>query len=95
MEDKDEADFLNVFKNANADIFCLGHVHKPYHRILNSTEDKSNHFCHAVDIVSRVKSKDGDIRGCYVMLTLNQYINRKVMETIQVEFFRPDYDVTH
>jgi len=93
LEDKDEAEFLQVFKNANADILCFGHSHKPYHRVLNSLDENKNHFHHAINIGSVGKPKDGTPNGCYVILTINEFSNTQVEESIQVEFIRFEYDV--
>ena len=35
LENKPEAEFLDVFRKAGADILCFGHSHKPHYRILN------------------------------------------------------------
>ena len=93
LEDKDEAEFLQVFKNANPDILCFGHSDKPYHRVLNSLDENKNHFHHAINIGSVGKPKDGTPNGCYVILTINEFSNTQVEESIQVEFIRFEYDV--
>jgi predicted phosphodiesterase len=36
FEDRDEKSLLRIMENADADILCFGHTHKPFHRILNS-----------------------------------------------------------
>lgn len=93
LEDKDEQDFLETFKQSNADILCFGHSHKPYHRILNAELDGSNHFYHAINLGSVGKPKDGDNRGCYVILTLNENSSYLDKESIKVEFIRFEYDI--
>lgn len=93
FEDRDEKSLLRIMEQADADIMCFGHTHKPYHRTLNSFDENKNHFRHAINIGSVGKPKDGDVRGCYVMLTLNEYSNTKVAESIEVEFIRFEYDV--
>jgi diadenosine tetraphosphatase ApaH/serine/threonine PP2A family protein phosphatase len=93
LEDKEEGSFLNVFRNANADIICCGHSHKPYYRVLSETTDTEIHFRHAINIGSVGKPKDGDPRGCYVLLTINNFSNTKVAECIGVEFIRVQYDI--
>lgn len=35
FEDRDEKSMLRIMEQADADIMCFGHTHKPYHRILN------------------------------------------------------------
>ncbi len=39
------------------------------------------------------KPKDGDNRGCYVILTINEFSNTLVSESIAVEFIRFVYNV--
>jgi diadenosine tetraphosphatase ApaH/serine/threonine PP2A family protein phosphatase len=70
---------------------CCGHTHKPYHRALKSEE--GNHFRHAINIGSVGKPKDGDPRGCYAMLTINDNSSITNKESIQVEFIRFEYNI--
>jgi predicted phosphodiesterase len=92
FEERDEKSLLRIMVDADADIMCFGHTHKPYHRILPSAIEEPPHFRHAINIGSVGKPKDGDPRGCYVVLTIdNGSITRK--ESIGVEFIRFDYDI--
>ena len=93
FEDREEKSLLRIMQDADADIMCFGHTHKPYHRVLNSVDENKNYFRHAINIGSVGKPKDGDKRGCYVMITINDYSNTSVSESISVEFVRFDYDV--
>jgi putative phosphoesterase len=93
FEDRDEKSLLRIMQQADADIMCFGHTHKPYHRVLNSTEENKNHFRHAINIGSVGKPKDGDPRGCYIILTINDSSNTHVAESIGVEFIRFNYDI--
>src|SRR5207237_3173772 len=68
FEDREEKSLLRIMQDADADIMCFGHTHKPYHRILNSPEGNKNHFRHAINIGSVGKPKDEDARGCNVIL---------------------------
>ena len=68
---KKKAEFLRILHDADADIMCFGHTHKPYHRILNDSTDGQDHYRHAINIGSVGKPKDGDPRGCYVLLHIN------------------------
>ncbi|QEM06109.1 metallophosphoesterase family protein [Mucilaginibacter rubeus] len=77
LEDTDEAYVLDMMIEAKADILCVGHSHKPYHRIIGEK--------HVINIGSVGKPKDGDPRGCYVLLTLEN--------DIQVEFVRFCYNI--
>ena len=93
FEDRDEKSLLRIMEQADADIMCFGHTHKPYHRILATGEADNIHYRHAINIGSVGKPKDGNPKGCYVMLTIDEdsTINKK--ESVQVEFIRFDYDL--
>jgi putative phosphoesterase len=93
FEDRDEKSLMRIMEGADADIMCFGHTHKPYHRILNSFDENKNHFRHAINIGSVGKPKDNNAKGCYVILTINNFSNLRVAESINVEFIRFDYDV--
>ncbi len=93
FEDRAEKSMLRIMEQADADIMCFGHTHKPYHRILNSGVSGQNHFRHAINIGSVGKPKDGDVRGGYVMLTINEHSSISDKDSIRVEFIRFAYDV--
>jgi len=93
FEDREEASLLRILEGAHADILCFGHTHKPYHRILNSGTDAEPHFRHAINIGSVGKPKDGDPRGGYVLLEIDEHSNLKNSESIRAEFVRFEYDV--
>lgn len=93
FEDREEKSLLRILESADADILCFGHTHKPYHRILNSGTDAAPHFRHAVNIGSVGKPKDGDPRGAYVLLTLDEHSAVLEKNSITVEFVRFEYDV--
>lgn len=93
FEDRDEKSLLRIMKDADADILCFGHTHKPYHRILNETNESGDRYRHAINIGSVGKPKDGDNRGGYVLLTLNENSSVQDKTSIQVEFIRFEYDV--
>ena len=93
FEDRDEKSMLRIMQDADADIMCFGHTHKPYHRILPAHPEEDQHFRHAVNIGSVGKPKDGDNRGGYVILTVNQDSSIFRKDTVQVEFIRFEYDI--
>jgi putative phosphoesterase len=93
FEDREEKSLLRIMENANADIMCFGHTHKPYHRILAGEPDGKPRYCHAINIGSVGKPKDSDVRGCYVMLTINDNSSVLDKDSIQVEFIRFEYDI--
>lgn len=90
FEDRDEKSLLRIMEQANADIMCFGHTHKPYHRVLT---DGTLHYRHAINIGSVGKPKDGDNRGCYVLLTINDHTSIADKDSLKVEFIRFSYDV--
>jgi putative phosphoesterase len=92
FEDREEKSLLRIMEEADADIMCFGHTHKPYHRILNSGVDGQSHFRHAINIGSVGKPKDGNPQGCYAMLTINESSSLVDKGSINVEFIRFDYD---
>lgn len=91
FEDREEKSMLRIMEQADADILCFGHTHKPFHRVLSSDDNKR--FRHAINIGSVGKPKDGDPRGCYVLLTLDEDSSIAIKESIRVEFIRFEYDV--
>ncbi len=93
FEDREEKSLQRILESANADILCFGHTHKPYHRVLNSGTDAEPHFRHAVNIGSVGKPKDGDPRGGYVLLELDEHSHLRNATSIRVEFVRFEYNV--
>ena len=88
FEDREEKSTIRILEQANADILCFGHTHKPYHRIFNTGTEGKDHFRHAINIGSVGKPKDGDPRGGYVILTINDNTSINDKDSIQVEFIR-------
>ncbi len=92
FEDRDEKSLLRIMEQADADIMCFGHTHRPYHRILGSGPEPGR-FRHAINTGSVGKPKDGDPRGCYVLLTIDAASSVFAQESIRVEFVRFGYDL--
>lgn len=90
FEDRDEKSLLRIMEQADADIMCFGHTHKPYHRILSA---EGNHYRHAINLGSVGKPKDGNPQGCYVLLTIDDNSTVLDKDSVIVEFIRFDYDV--
>ena len=93
FEDREEKSLLRILEGANADVLCFGHTHKPYHRVLSAGTPEAPHFRHAINIGSVGKPKDGDARGCYVLLHFDETSSRQQADSIRVEFVRFEYDV--
>jgi predicted phosphodiesterase len=88
--DRDEKSLLRIMEQANAHLMFFGHTHKPYHKIL---KDEQENFRHAINIGSVGKPKDGDPRGGYVMVTLDESFSLTKADSVKVEFIRFEYDV--
>ncbi|MBC8052191.1 MAG: metallophosphoesterase family protein [Sphingobacteriaceae bacterium] len=88
-EDLPEEYVKELLLEANADILFCGHTHKPYHRLIHT----SGKYKHVVNIGSVGKPKDGDPRGCYVILTLSEDSTLINTQSIKVDFVRFEYDV--
>ena len=93
FEDRDEKSLLRIMKDADADIMCFGHTHKPYHRILEEGGEDGTRYRHAVNIGSVGKPKDSDPRGGYVTLHIEDNSSVLNAESIRVEFVRFNYDI--
>lgn len=93
FEDRDEKSLYRIMEQADADIMCFGHTHKPYHRILPTGEAEDPHYRHAINIGSVGKPKDGNSQGCYVILNINSDSSIASKDAITVDFIRFEYDV--
>lgn len=88
--DREEKSMLRIMEQAEAHIMLFGHTHKPFHRIL---KDGNGNFRHAINIGSVGKPKDGDIRGCYVVIEIDERFSLTKADSFKVDFIRFDYDV--
>jgi putative phosphoesterase len=88
--DREEKSLLRIIEQADAHLMFFGHTHKPYHRIL---KDGNGNFRHAINIGSVGKPKDGDPRGCYVLITLDETFSLNRADSFKVEFIRFEYDI--
>jgi predicted phosphodiesterase len=93
FEEREEKSLLRIMQDADADILCFGHTHKPYHRVLPTEPLEGQHYRHAINIGSVGKPKDGDNRGCYVILTIHNDSSILNKDSIEVEFVRFAYDI--
>lgn len=93
FEDREEKSMLRILTDANADILCFGHTHKPYHRVLCTEPGEAPKCRHAINIGSVGKPKDGDPRGGYVMLHIDETLSIHDRNSLKVEFVRFEYDV--
>jgi predicted phosphodiesterase len=93
FEDREEKSMKRILEGAHADILCFGHTHKPYHRIFEVDTHGQKSYRHAINIGSVGKPKDGDPRGCYAILNLQDNSSKFDKKSIQVDFHRFEYDV--
>lgn len=93
FEDRPEKSLLRILEQADADILCFGHTHKPYHRVLNADEGDQSRFRHAINLGSVGKPKDKDTRGCYVLLEIDETSSVADKDSISVEFVKFSYDI--
>lgn len=93
FEDREENSLVRIMEQAEADIMCFGHTHQPYHRILPTTTTENTRYKHAINIGSVGKPKDGDPRGCYVLLTIPEDLSLQTKDSVTVKFIRFDYEV--
>lgn len=93
FEDREEKSMQRIMEHAGAHIMCFGHTHKPYHRVLEYVSEGAPAYLHAINIGSVGKPKDGDPRGGYVILTINEDSSKMVKDSVKAEFIRFEYDV--
>ena len=93
FEDRDEKSLYRIMEQADADIMCFGHTHKPYHRVLPTGKVENPHYRHAINIGSVGKPKDGNPLGCYVILTIDAESSITNKDAVKVDFIRFEYDV--
>ncbi len=92
LVDTDDHYLKRLLFETGTDILFCGHSHKPYHRILEHASEKPG-FAHIINTGSVGKPKDGDPRGGYVLLSLDEDSRLSIQESIRVEFVRFEYDV--
>ncbi|MBW8682835.1 metallophosphoesterase family protein [Chitinophaga rhizophila] len=92
-EETDLDTMTSIFTEENADIICFGHTHKPYHRVIPINHAKGKRFAHAINTGSVGKPKDGDSRGSYVLIRINENSSGTDINGVDVEIKRFVYDV--
>ena len=93
FEDRDESSMMRIMESSHADIMFFGHTHKPYHRIFEYEVEGKKSYRHAINLGSVGKPKDGDPRGCYVMIHISEQSSKFDKASIRVEFIRVAYDI--
>ena len=94
FEDRPERTLLRLMNDAGADVMLFGHTHKPYHKALAvEAEDGRTLYRHAINTGSVGKPKDGDVRACYVLLTVDPERAKTDRDYCRAESVRITYDV--
>lgn len=93
FENREEKSMLRFMEGANADILCFGYTHKPYCRTLQLSGREVGYFRHTINIGLVEKPKDGDPRGCYVLLNINSNSSIVNKDSVLVEFIRFPYNM--
>ncbi len=89
LAETDEAYLLEMMNEARVDVLCVGHSHKPFHRVIRTDAG----IKHVINIGSVGKPKDNNPLGCYVLITLNENVSINKKDSIKVNFIRVAYDV--
>lgn len=92
QQDHDAADLRRLMGAHAADVLCMGHTHKPYHRVLPPAASRAPAFKHAVNVGSVGKPKDGDPRAAWCLLELNEASSVAVASSVRVQLRRVAYD---
>ena len=92
FEDRDDKSLHRIMQQADADIMCFGHTHKPYHRVL-ADPGATTHYRHAINIGSVGKPKDDNPKGGYVILSVDELASVLRPESVKSEMIRFDYDI--
>ena len=94
FEDREENSLLRIMEQADADIMCFGHTHKPYHRVIHSISGAGSvRYKHAINSGSIGKPKDGNPQGCYVILSIRENSTMLDRDSIHVDTIRFSYDI--
>lgn len=88
QQDHDAADLLRLMHTHAADVLCMGHTHRPYHRVLPGRAG----FRHALNVGSVGRPKDGDPRAAWCLLELTETSSVAVADSVRVQLHRVAYD---
>lgn len=85
LPDRTDALLARLADAAEADVVCVGHVHMPYHRIV---EGKNGRRIDYVSVPAAGKPKDGDPRAAWMEFRLSDD-----PRTVDVQTHRVNYDI--
>lgn len=84
LTDRPDRQLARLADEAQADVVCVGHVHIPYHRVVEASEGRLVHY---VSSGSVGKPKDGDPRACWIELRIGSE------RELEYQAHRVEYDV--
>lgn len=87
-------EFAELLKLAGTDMLCMGNTHAPYYHTLPFEEEGKVVNRHVINPGSVGRSKDGDWRPSYVIITIDT--GKPLLtdsEAVHVDFYRIRYDL--
>jgi predicted phosphodiesterase len=85
LPDRTDKFLARLADEAHADVVCVGHVHMPYHRVMDGADGRRIDY---ISVASAGKPKDGDPRAGWTELLLGSDPGE-----IDAQVHRVDYDV--
>lgn len=93
QESVNDAYLLEMMDSMNADILCMGHTHKPWHRPIFCEAENKKIYRHAINVGSVGKPKQGNNKTCYTIVTIPNQASLTEPNAIQVQFEFLNYPV--
>jgi len=87
--DRTDPFLARLADEANADIVCVGHIHLPYHRVVEGADARRIDY---VSVPSVGKPKDGDPRAGWAEVLIGEGGSPEA-SVLEARFHRVDYDV--
>lgn len=93
QESTNDAYLLEMMDSIDADILCMGHTHKPWHRAIFCESENKKIYRHAINVGSVGKPKQGNNKACYTLIHIQHESVLTEPTAIQVQFEFVDYPV--
>ncbi|WP_288096680.1 metallophosphoesterase family protein [Hydrotalea sp.] len=93
QESTDDAYLLEMMESIEADILCMGHTHKPWHRPIFCEAENKKIYRHAVNVGSVGKPKQENNRACYTLLNIKNDAALSEPAAVHVQFEFVHYPV--
>ncbi|RYE04820.1 MAG: metallophosphoesterase [Rickettsiaceae bacterium] len=91
--DYDAEGMLELLEEYGANILCMGHTHRPYHRVLATAQANQPAFKHTINVGSVGQPKDGDPRATWCLLELTEASTLAAADSVRVQHYRVAYDL--